>query len=42
MANAIEDAVIESRVKLPFKEIDELIKDILDIALKRLPNKAVR
>lgn len=40
MANAIEDAVLASGVKMPFKEIDELIKQILDIALKRLPNEA--
>lgn len=42
MATAIEDAVLESEVKIPFEEIDELIKDILDIALRRLPNEAAR
>lgn len=40
MANAIEDAVLTSGVKMPFEVIDELIKQILEIALKRLPNEA--
>jgi len=40
MATAIEDAVLDASVKVPFDELDELIKDILEIALKRLPNEA--
>lgn len=42
MATAIEDAVLASGVPMPFEEIDELIKDILDIALRRLPNEAAQ
>ena len=42
MATAIEDTVLDSGVKMPFEKLDELIKDILDIALKRLPNEAAR
>ncbi|PXA04624.1 restriction endonuclease subunit R [Coraliomargarita sinensis] len=40
MSNAIEDAVLGTGLKVPFDELDELIKDIIDIATKRLPNQA--
>ncbi|MCH8539365.1 MAG: type I restriction endonuclease subunit R [Opitutales bacterium] len=42
MSNAIEDAVLDTGLEVPFEEMDELIKDILEIALKRLPNEAAR
>ena len=42
MATAIEDAVLDSGVNMPFEVIDKLIGDILDIALKRLPNEAAQ
>lgn len=40
MSNAIEDAVLDTGLRVPFEELDKLIKDILDIAAKRLPNQA--
>lgn len=40
MSNAIEDAVLDTGLKVPFGELDELIKEILDIAVKRLPNQS--
>lgn len=40
MSNLIEDEIMATGIRISFEVIDQLIKDILDVAMKRLPNEA--